>query len=110
MVAILACYIGPVEAGEAVVRPLKEFGPPVMDMIRPMPYVQAQSLIDAASPGAVQLLEDRACLRKLSATTRSAPWSGGFREVASPYSSVLIEQLGGACSRVGERGDRLPSP
>src|SRR5712691_992038 len=29
MLAILACYIGPIEAGEKVVRPLKEFGPPV---------------------------------------------------------------------------------
>jgi FAD/FMN-containing dehydrogenase len=31
MVAILACYIGPAEQGEGVVRPHKAFGPPVAD-------------------------------------------------------------------------------
>lgn len=99
MVAILACYIG--EQGEEVVRPLKEFGPPVMDVIQPMPYVKAQSLIDASFPKGRQNYWKSHLLRELSDSAIDALVEG-FAHVASPYSSVLIEQLGGAMSRVGK--------
>jgi hypothetical protein len=46
MVAILAWYTGSIETGEKVVRPFKQFGSPVADLIQPMPYVMSQSLID----------------------------------------------------------------
>ena len=46
MVAVLACDFGPNENREKVLQALKEFGPPVMEVIQPMPYVQSQSLID----------------------------------------------------------------
>lgn len=99
MVAILACYIG--EQGEEVVRPLKEFGPPLMDMIQPMPYVKAQSLIDESFPKGRQNYWKAHLLRELSDDAIDA-LVAGFSEVASPYSSVLIEHLGGAMSRVGK--------
>jgi FAD/FMN-containing dehydrogenase len=98
MVAILACYIGPVETGEAVVQSLKDFGPPVMDMIQPMPYVQAQSLVDAAFPRGRFNYWKSSLLNGLSDAAINALVTG-FREVTSPYTSVLIEQLGGAVGR-----------
>ena len=76
MVAILACYSGPAEAGEDVLRPLRTFGPPVADLIRPMPYVAAQALIDGASRGAGSTTGGRVCCA-LSATTRSTRCSAG---------------------------------
>lgn len=99
MVAILACYIGPIEAGEKVVRPLKEFGPPVADMIQPMPYVKSQSLIDESFPRGRSNYWKSSLLRELSDDAIDTVVEG-FRAVTSPYSSVLIEQLGGAVSRV----------
>jgi hypothetical protein len=36
--------------GERLVAPIKQFGPPVMDVIGPMPHLAQQSLIDAAMP------------------------------------------------------------
>ena len=99
MVAILACYIG--EQGEEVVRPLKEFGPPIMDVIQPMPYVNAQSLIDESFPKGRHNYWKSHLLCELSDGAIDALVEG-FRSVASPYSSVLIEQLGGAMSRVGK--------
>ncbi len=99
MVAILACYIG--EQGEEVVRPLKEFGPPMMDMIQPMPYVKAQSLIDESFPKGRQNYWKSHLLNELSDAAIDALVEG-FSRVASPYSSVLIEHLGGAMSRVGK--------
>ena len=50
LVAIVAVYAGPPEEGERVLQPLRSFGPPLVDLIRPMPYTEAQSLLDAAAP------------------------------------------------------------
>jgi FAD/FMN-containing dehydrogenase/pimeloyl-ACP methyl ester carboxylesterase len=50
MAGVLVCYAGPVEEGEEPLRALREFGPPVMDMVGPMPYVAVQQLIDEAYP------------------------------------------------------------
>lgn len=99
MVAILACYIGPIEGGEKAVRPLREFGPPAADMIQPMPYLKSQSLIDESFPGGRYNYWKSNLLRELSddAIDRLVE---GFKSVASPYSSVLMEHLGGAVSRV----------
>ncbi len=101
MVAILTCYIGPSEAGEKVVRPLKEFGPPIADMIQRMPYVKSQSLVDEIFPRGRSNYWKSNLLRELSDGAIHTLVEG-FRDVTSPYSSVLIEQLGGAVSHVGK--------
>ena len=101
MVAIVVCYIGPIETGEEVVRPLKEFGPPVADMIQPMPYVNAQSLMDQAFPRGRHNYWKSSLLRELSDDAIDTLVEK-FSRVASPYSSVLIEHLGGQVSRVGK--------
>ena len=41
---ILLCYYGPIEEGERIIRPLREFGPPLSDGVRPMTYGEAQAL------------------------------------------------------------------
>jgi len=99
MVAILACYVGDLDAAHDVVAPLKEFGPPIADMLQPMPYVNALSLIDEAFPrGRLNYWKD-ALLNGLSDGTIEALVEG-FKDVGSPYSSILIEHLGGAMSKV----------
>jgi FAD/FMN-containing dehydrogenase len=47
---LIVCYAGSPQEGEAVVRPLKEFGPPEVDLVQPMPYTVLQTLIDPANP------------------------------------------------------------
>jgi len=44
---IAVCHSGPKTEGERLLRPIKEFGPPVMDMIGSMPYTVLQSMMDA---------------------------------------------------------------
>jgi FAD/FMN-containing dehydrogenase len=53
-IAILAgCYGGAVEDGERHYKALKEFGPPIVDLLGPMPYTALQSLLDPLwGPGA----------------------------------------------------------
>jgi FAD/FMN-containing dehydrogenase len=50
LVAIVAVYAEGTTAGESVLRPLRTFGKPVADLIRPMAYVEVQSMLDAAVP------------------------------------------------------------
>jgi FAD/FMN-containing dehydrogenase len=49
-VAIVVCYCGTVAEGEKVLQPLRAFGTPIADLIRPMPYVEMQSLFDESVP------------------------------------------------------------
>ena len=49
MVAIISCYAGDLDAGEAIVRPIREFGPPAADVLGPMPYGALQTLFDDLS-------------------------------------------------------------
>jgi FAD/FMN-containing dehydrogenase len=41
---IMTCYPGDISSGEEVLRPLRNFGNPVADMVAPMPYIQSQSM------------------------------------------------------------------
>ncbi|WP_038038357.1 FAD-binding oxidoreductase [Thermorudis peleae] len=50
VVLIVVCAIGPLDAAEQAVRPLREFGPPLLDMLHPLPYPVLNSLFDAFLP------------------------------------------------------------
>ncbi len=55
VIAIVVGYIGPLEEGERLVAPVREFGPPLADMIGPISYVQLNTMLDEAFPyGGVQ--------------------------------------------------------
>src|SRR3954454_17475760 len=45
MIGVICCYAGAVEDGEKAFKPLREFGPPLMDMVQPMPYLAVQQII-----------------------------------------------------------------
>jgi FAD/FMN-containing dehydrogenase len=49
-VAVAAVYAGDVEVGKRVVQPLRELGEPIVDFSEPMPYVEAQKLLDEDYP------------------------------------------------------------
>lgn len=42
-----ACYAGPIEEGERVLRPLRASRPPLLDLVGPAPYVGFQSALDS---------------------------------------------------------------
>jgi FAD/FMN-containing dehydrogenase len=44
---MIPVHTGSLEDGARVVQPIKEFGPPVMDMLGPIPYQAQQSMLDA---------------------------------------------------------------
>ena len=99
LAGVVAAHAGSLAAGEAAVRPLKAFGPPVMDALGPMPYCDLNSMLDPAFPkGALnywkaQLLDGLSdeAIRTLVRSFEACP---------SPMSHIIIEHLHGAASRI----------
>lgn len=50
IIAIAVCWSGPMEDGEAVIAPARNFGTPWLDAISVMPYRQWQAMFDAEFP------------------------------------------------------------
>jgi hypothetical protein len=100
VVAVVLCYSGAIEAGEQVVRPLRAFGPPLADEIRPMPYCALQRMFDAAYPPGLPNYYKSHNLAGISDDLIDM-MIDAFAKVPSPMSALGIEQFGGAVSRVG---------
>jgi FAD/FMN-containing dehydrogenase len=98
--AFIVCYNGPVEQGERVLAPLRAFGPPVADMIQPMPYVALQSMLDEGFPSGRQVYWRSDFPRRLSDELIDVLVEQ-YQSITSPLSSLLLEQFGGAVRRVG---------
>jgi FAD/FMN-containing dehydrogenase len=104
---IAAAYPGDLAEGERIVAPIKQFGPPVMDVIGPMPYLAQQALIDAAMPPNVLNYWKAEFLREVSADVIDAAVDA-FSRVPSPMSSILFFPIRGAASRVAPDATAFP--
>lgn len=99
LVGVLACHAGSLADGEKAVRPIKAFGPPVMDQMGPLSYCAQNGLLDPSLPkGALNywkahFLTDLSddCIATLVAC---------FEKCSSPMSQIVLEHFHGAASRV----------
>ncbi len=112
IVALLACYSGNPEEGEAVVAPIKAFGRPIGDVLVRRPYAQMQKLLDATQPRGRRYYWKSEYLPGIvpALCDRVIEHAGRIR---SPHSAVILFQLGGALnaldndhSAVGNRDAR----
>ena len=67
------CYSGPLDKGEQVLRPVREFGPPLADHIQTMPYTAAQQILAPLAPLVVTTTSSPISSR-ISARALSTPW------------------------------------
>jgi len=97
-VIFLACHCGPLDEGERVLRPLREFADPIIDLSGPMPYVEVQKLFDEDYPRGwryywkstyMDSLSDPV-IERLIAHTEAMP---------SHHSTLDIWHMGGAVAR-----------
>jgi FAD/FMN-containing dehydrogenase len=101
VVAVTCCYAGAVGKGEEVVRPLKEFGSPALDLCEPKPYAAHQTTFDSSFPHGWHYYF-RACdVAELSDEVIDVMVEHGSR-IISPVTSVSLWQMGGAVARVSE--------
>jgi hypothetical protein len=101
VVAVVACYSGPVEEGERVVRPLKEFGSPVLDLCQPKPYLAHQQMFDPSFKHGWWYYVRSCDVAELDDDVIDIVVENGAR-ITSPVSSVALWQMGGAVARVDE--------
>jgi len=99
--AIAVCYNGSLEEGEKVLRPLCEFGPPLVDQVGPMPYPAVQSMMDATFPRGRQYYWKASLINRISDGAIDA-MIASFAAAPSPHTVVGFQQLGNAANRVGE--------
>jgi FAD/FMN-containing dehydrogenase len=50
VVGVIALALTDPEHGDEILRPLREFGPPMVDIVGPMPYTAVQQLLDPGNP------------------------------------------------------------
>jgi FAD/FMN-containing dehydrogenase len=98
--AIATCYCGDLTEGERLMAPLRSFGKPLMDAIQPMPFPVMQTVFDAAVPDGHHNYWKSTFLRELSDEAIDVV-VGYANQATSPLTAVLIEQYGGAASRIG---------
>ncbi len=101
VIGIVVCYTGPIDEGERVLEPLRKFGEPLADVVRPSPYVSHQAMFDAGAPHGLRYYAKSEYLGELADETIDALVAKAW-ESPSPDSFTPIFQLGGAVSRVAD--------
>jgi hypothetical protein len=101
VIGVVCCYAGPLEQGEQVIRPLRELGPPVVDLCEPKPYLTHQAMFDASFPHGLWVYMRAHDVSALSDEIIDLTLDHAGR-ITSDRSTVTIWQLGGAVARVGD--------
>ena len=99
-IVISLCYCGPLEEGEHLVEPVRKFGAPLVDLIRPRSYLKLITQADAGAPAGRRYYEKASTLSDLSDEVIETLVEYGTA-CTSPWSQVLIQHIHGAASRVG---------
>ncbi len=99
IVIVLVAYAGDPADGEKVVAPLRAFGPPVMDMVGPMDYVDVQKL--TPTPWGMQNYSTADFYDALPDAAIDTLAPNALRPI-SPETAIVIIPGGGAASRVDE--------
>ena len=101
VVAIVCCYAGPLDEGAKVLRPLKDFRSPVLDLCEPKPYVAHQGMFDPSFPHG-RWYYMRACdVAELTDDVIDITVEHSMR-IRSPLTTFPIWQMGGAVASVDD--------
>jgi FAD/FMN-containing dehydrogenase len=101
VVGVVCCYAGAVEEGEKVVKPLREFGSPVLDLCVPKPFRTHQAMFDPSFPHGWWYYMRSCDVAQLSDEVIDITVDHSLR-INSPLTAYPIWQRGGAAARVGE--------
>jgi FAD/FMN-containing dehydrogenase len=105
--ALVTCHCGPSGEAEKAMRPLKEFGGPVLDAVGPILYSQLNSMLDANYPkGALNYWKSN-FLTELSDHAIDT-MIGCFARCPTPMGQLLLEHIHGAAIRVGAGDTAFP--
>jgi len=102
VVGVILGYFGDdLDEGEKALAPMREFGPPAIDMVDRIPYVAQQQLIDHGNPHGLLNYWSADFLAELPDKAIDTFVEHATKPV-SPMSQMLILAMGGAIARVDE--------
>jgi FAD/FMN-containing dehydrogenase len=107
IVATPVCHCGDATKAESDLRPLREFGPPLLDMIGPMPYPAVNTLLDAGFPkGAFNYWKSAFFTELSDAAVRTMV--DAFEAAPSIMSGMVIEHFHGEVTRIAPTATAFP--
>jgi FAD/FMN-containing dehydrogenase len=99
--ALPVCYTGPIAEGERLLGPLRASGLLLDDQVGPMPYTALQSIIENFNPVGMRNYWKSDYMTQLSDDAIDLLVEE-YSSVPAPNSHIIIEQMGGAVSQIGE--------
>jgi FAD/FMN-containing dehydrogenase len=97
--AFVACWAGPIEQGEQMLKPLHDVAPVVAEHVGPMPYPALNSAFDGLVPPGLQHYWKANFVKELTDDAIEAHMKHG-PQVPAVNSTVHIYPINGACHRV----------
>jgi hypothetical protein len=99
-IAITVCYSGDdLEAGERALAPLRKFGPPLVDLIRPMDYTELIAMLDPTAPDGRNYYDTAYTLKQPGDDALEAIIACAEQKT-SPFSAIILHHVNGAATRV----------
>lgn len=100
-VGVILLCTGPIDEAEEILAPLRDFGPPAVNLLQPMPYVAVQQLIDPGNPYGMHNYWSADFLEELPDEAIDALVSHA-QPAPSPLTQIIVAAGGGAFARVDE--------
>lgn len=98
---IIICYTGAIEEGERIIKPLRIYCQPAIDLVGPTPYTVLQKMLDAGNPPGWLNYWKSEYLKDLSDEAIDTLIDFAAKR-PSPISKMVITHLLGSVSRVGD--------
>ena len=98
-IAMVACWAGDLDEGEAALQPIRDLGPRVAEMVGPMPYPALNSAFDALIPPGLHHYWKASFGKELTDDAIAAHLEHGPK-VPVVNSTMHIYPINGACHRV----------
>jgi FAD/FMN-containing dehydrogenase len=106
---LIVVYVGDADRGEEVLRPLLDWGQPLVRRVGPMPYTAVQAMTDQSHPWGIRHYAKVAYLRDLSDEAVDAVVAQA-NMARSPFSQMQLSPLGGAVARMDRSAMALNMP
>jgi hypothetical protein len=99
VIGLVLVWAGDFADGEKAIAPLRRIGAPIADIVRPVPYVALQSMLDGGAPHGRHYYWKSHRLPSLSDEVIDVLVER-VRSITSPFSQIAGWAMGGAVSRV----------
>jgi FAD binding domain len=95
VVGLALCYSGPLEEGDRLLAPVRSFGPPLVDLVHPMSYLELVSMSDAGVPRGRHYYNKARSLTHLDEQVLETIIEFGLSRT-SPMTTIALEHVHGA--------------